>query len=89
MTTWRNSGNLRSLSKRALEGYEVQLGKDHEDMKLCARNFSMCLKASGNSKRLAELKEGHRGWMRRAAMKGRAKKMKMMTKMKAIIDLIL
>ena len=45
--------------QRALEGFEAQFGNDHEDSKLCARNFSICLEDSGNSKRLAELKEAY------------------------------
>ncbi|GMI09400.1 hypothetical protein TrLO_g6828 [Triparma laevis f. longispina] len=49
------------LYERALEGYEAQFGKDHEDTKRCAKNFKLCLKVSGNSERLAALISSYPG----------------------------
>ena len=45
------------LYQRALEGYEAQLGKDHDDTMRCAENYRVCLKTSGNSAGLAELRK--------------------------------
>ncbi|GMH92246.1 hypothetical protein TL16_g12290 [Triparma laevis f. inornata] len=52
-------GKAEELYQRALMGYEAQLGIDHKHTKICARNFSICLEDSGNSKRLAGLEEAY------------------------------
>ena len=49
-------GKTEELYERALEGYEAQLEKNHGDTKRCARNFAICLEASGNVDRLEQLK---------------------------------
>ena len=62
-------GKAEELFERALEGLEAQFGKDHRHTKHCAKNFSVCLKTSGNSKRLAELKDAYR-WLDEASGEG-------------------
>ena len=52
-------GKAEELYQRALEGYEAQLGKDHEDTMRCAGNYLHFLKASWNSAGLAELKKAY------------------------------
>ena len=45
------------LYRRALEGYEAQLGKDHEHTKQCAKNLAACLAKDGERKRLRKVLE--------------------------------
>ena len=52
-------GTAEELYKRALEGKEAQLGKDHESTKRSAENYRNCLQCSGNSAGLIELKKSH------------------------------
>ncbi|GMI17231.1 hypothetical protein TrLO_g9450 [Triparma laevis f. longispina] len=52
--TW-DYEKAEELYERALEGYEAQHGKDHEDTKRCARNFMTCLARSGNIESRAQL----------------------------------
>ncbi|GMH78123.1 hypothetical protein TL16_g07678 [Triparma laevis f. inornata] len=49
------------LFERALEGWEAQVGKDHKDTKMCSEIFKICLEASGNCERLAELISSYPG----------------------------
>ncbi|GMH76932.1 hypothetical protein TrLO_g9984 [Triparma laevis f. longispina] len=51
----KDFGEAEELYERALEGKEGQLGKDHESTIRCARNIKLCLEASGNDERLAQL----------------------------------
>ena len=39
-----NYEKAEELYERALEGYEVQHGKDHEKMKRCAKGLNICLR---------------------------------------------
>ena len=53
-------GNFRKVDEsmeKALMSCEAQLGKDNDTTKICVANFGLCLEESGNSSRLAELKE--------------------------------
>ena len=52
-------GKAEELYQRVLEGYEAQLRKDHTSTMRCAENYRNCLKLSGNSAGLAELKKAH------------------------------
>ncbi|GMH83927.1 hypothetical protein TrST_g9422 [Triparma strigata] len=54
-----NYGKAEELYQRALEGYEAQLGNDHIETMRCAENYRECLKSSGNSAGLIELKRSH------------------------------
>jgi tetratricopeptide (TPR) repeat protein len=45
------------LYRRALEGNEAQLGKDHEDTKRCAKNLAICLHAAGEKEKLRKVLE--------------------------------
>ena len=45
------------LYRRALEGYEAQLGKDNENTKNCAKNLAGCLAKAGERKRLRKVLE--------------------------------
>ena len=54
-----NYGKAEELYQRALEGYEAQLGNDHIETMRCAENYRDCLKSSGNSAVLIELKKSH------------------------------
>ena len=40
-----------------LEGYEAQLGKDHEDTKMCANNLAACFHAAGETEKLRKVLE--------------------------------
>ncbi|GMH85386.1 hypothetical protein TL16_g10214 [Triparma laevis f. inornata] len=52
-------GKAELLYQRALEGYEAQFGKDQKDTMRYAKNYGVCLEASGNSAGMAELRKAH------------------------------
>ena len=45
------------LYRRALEGYEAQLGKDHEYTKDGAHNLALCLEQAGEKEKLRKVLE--------------------------------
>ncbi|GMH79762.1 hypothetical protein TL16_g08265 [Triparma laevis f. inornata] len=57
----KDYGKAGELYERVLDGYEAQLGKDHEETKRCSRNFKTFLNASGDSERLAQLITSYSG----------------------------
>jgi hypothetical protein len=43
------------LYRKALEGHEAQLGKDHEDTKDCAKNLAVCLREAEEKVKLRKV----------------------------------
>ena len=51
----KDYGKAEELYQRALEGYEAQLGKDHEDTKTCAMNLAICFAKAGEKSKLRKI----------------------------------
>ena len=51
----KNYEKAEELYQRALEGYEAQLGRDHEDSKSCAKNLAKCFFLAGDRLKLKKI----------------------------------
>ena len=53
-------GKAEELYQRALEGFEAQLGKDHQSTKSCAMGLAICLGKAGKKQRLRKILDVYR-----------------------------
>ena len=54
-TAFKDYGKAEELYQRVLEGFEAQLGKDHEKTKSSAQNLAICLANAGEKLKLRKI----------------------------------